>query len=77
MSVGYRVKSAVATRFRIWATQQLCEYIVKGLLLNDDRLKNSDQPFDYFDALTQRIKDIRTSERHFYQKNHRHLCHQR
>lgn len=68
LSVGYRVKSAVATRFRIWATQQLREYIVKGFLLNDERLKNPDQPFDYFDELIRRIQDIRTSERRFYQK---------
>lgn len=68
LSVGYRVKSAVATRFRIWATQQLCEYIVKGFLLNDERLKNPDQAFDYFEELTRRIQDIRTSERRFYQK---------
>lgn len=68
LSVGYRVKSAVATRFRIWSTQQLREYIVKGFLLNDERLKNPDQPFDYFEELTRRIQDIRTSERRFYQK---------
>ena len=46
ISVGYRVKSAVATRFRIWATQQLREFIVKGFVLDDERLKNPDQPFD-------------------------------
>jgi len=68
LSVGYRVKSAVATRFRIWATQQLREYIVKGFVLDDERLKNPDQPFDYFEELTRRIQDIRTSERRFYQK---------
>jgi len=68
ISVGYRVKSAVATRFRIWATQRLREYIVKGFTLDDERLKNPDQPFDYFDELTRRIQDIRTSERRFYQK---------
>jgi len=68
LSVGYRVKSAVATRFRIWATQQLREYIVKGFLLNDERLKNPEQPFDYFEELTRRIQDIRSSERRFYQK---------
>lgn len=68
ISVGYRVKSAVATRFRIWATRQLREYIVKGFLLDDDRLKNPDQPFDYFEELMRRIQDIRTSERRFYQK---------
>ena len=66
--VGYRVKSMVATRFRIWATQRLREYIVKGFVLDDERLKNPDQPFDYFEELTRRIQDIRTSERRFYQK---------
>ena len=68
ISVGYRVKSAVATRFRIWATQKLREFIVKGFVLDDERLKNPDQPFDYFDELLRRIQDIRTSERRFYQK---------
>ncbi len=68
ISVGYRVKSHVATRFRIWATQRLKEYIVKGFVLDDERLKNPDQPFDYFEELTRRIQDIRTSERRFYQK---------
>ena len=68
ISVGYRVKSHVATRFRIWATQQLTEFIKKGFLLDDERLKNPDQPFDYFEELEKRIQDIRTSERRFYQK---------
>lgn len=68
ISVGYRIKSTVATRFRIWATQQLREYIVKGFVIDDERLKNPDQPFDYFEELTRRIQDIRTSERRFYQK---------
>jgi len=68
ISVGYRVKSHVATRFRNWATQRLREYIVKGFVLDDERLKNPDQPFDYFDELIRRIQDIRTSERRFYQK---------
>ncbi len=68
ISVGYRVKSRVATRFRIWATQRLREYIVKGFVLDDERLKNPDQPFDYFEELLRRIQDIRTSERRFYQK---------
>jgi hypothetical protein len=68
ISVGYRVKSHVATRFRIWATQQLTEFIKKGFLLDDERLKNPDQPFDYFEELERRIQDIRTSERRFYQK---------
>ncbi len=68
ISVGYRVKSRVATRFRIWATQRLREYIVKGFVLDDERLKNPDRPFDYFEELVRRIQDIRTSERRFYQK---------
>jgi hypothetical protein len=68
ISVGYRVRSAVATRFRIWATQKLREFIVKGFVLDDERLKNPDQPFDYFEELLRRIQDIRTSERRFYQK---------
>jgi hypothetical protein len=68
ISVGYRIKSHVATRFRIWATERLREYIVKGFALDDERLKNPDQPFDYFDELTRRIQDIRTSEKRFYQK---------
>src|ERR1035437_1191548 len=68
ISVGYRVKSLRGTQFRIWATQRLREYIVKGFVLDDDRLKNPDLPFDYFEELTRRIQDIRTSERRFYQK---------
>ncbi len=68
ISVGYRVKSRVATRFRIWATERLKEYIIKGFTLDDDRLKNPDLPFDYFEELERRIQDIRTSERRFYQK---------
>lgn len=68
ISVGYRVQSRTATRFRQWATRQLREYIVKGFLLDDERLKNPDQPFDYFEELTRRIQDIRTSEKRFYQK---------
>ena len=68
ISVGYRVKSRVATQFRIWATLRLREYIVKGFVLDDERLKNPDLPFDYFEELLRRIQDIRTSERRFYQK---------
>ena len=68
ISVGYRVKSRVATRFRIWATERLKEYIIKGFTLDDERLKNPDLPFDYFEELERRIQDIRTSERRFYQK---------
>lgn len=68
ISVGYRVKSHVATRFRQWATQHIREYIVKGFVLDDERLKNPDLPFDYFDELLRRIQDIRTSEKRFYRK---------
>lgn len=68
ISVGYRVKSRTATQFRIWATQRLREFIQKGFVLDDERLKNPDLPFDYFEELLRRIQDIRTSERRFYQK---------
>ena len=68
ISVGYRIKSAVATRFRQWATQHIKEYIVKGFVMDDERLKNPHQQFDYFEELLRRIQDIRTSERRFYQK---------
>lgn len=68
IGVGYRVNSFQATQFRIWATQRLREFIVKGFLLDDERLKNPDLPFDYFEELLRRIQDIRTSERRFYQK---------
>lgn len=68
ISVGYRIKSAVATRFRQWATQHIREYIVKGFVMDDERLKNPNQSFDYFEELVRRIQDIRTSERRFYQK---------
>jgi len=70
ISVGYRVKSHIATRFRIWATQRLKEYIVKGFVIDDERLKNppvagSAVP-DYFDEMLARIRDIRASERRMY-----------
>jgi hypothetical protein len=68
ISVGYRVQSHVATRFRQWATGHIRDYIVKGFVLDDERLKNPDLPFDYFDELLRRIQDIRTSEKRFYQK---------
>lgn len=68
ISVGYRVKSSIATAFRQWATAHLREYIVKGFVLDDERLKNPDLPFDYFEDLTRRISDIRTSEKRFYRK---------
>lgn len=70
ISVGYRVKSHTATRFRIWATQRLKEYIVKGFTMDDERLKNppvagTGVP-DYFDEMLERIRDIRASERRMY-----------
>lgn len=68
ISVGYRIKSRVATHFRQWATHHLREFIVKGFVLDDERLKNPNLPFDYFDELIKRIQDIRSSERRFYQK---------
>ena len=69
IAVGYRVNSRQATAFRIWATQTLKEYIIKGFVLNDDMLKNG-RPFgkDYFDELLERIREIRASERRAYQK---------
>ncbi len=70
ISVGYRVKSQQGTRFRQWATAQLKEFIIKGFVMDDERLKNPKQPFgtDYFDEQLERIRDIRSSERRLYQK---------
>ena len=68
ISVGYRIKSHVATKFRQWATKHIREFIVKGFVLDDERLKNPDLPFDYFEELERRIQDIRTSEKRFYRK---------
>ena len=69
ISVGYRVNSAQATRFRIWATQTLREFVVKGFVLDDERLKlNQRFGKDYFDELLERIREIRASERRFYLK---------
>ncbi|HEY2084125.1 MAG TPA: virulence RhuM family protein [Verrucomicrobiae bacterium] len=67
IAVGYRVKSHRGTQFRIWATQRLREYIVKGFALDDERLKQAGVG-DYFDELLQRIREIRLSERNFYRK---------
>ncbi len=67
ISVGYRVKSPQGTQFRIWATQRLKEYIIKGFALNDDRFK-SGTSMNYFNELQERIREIRLSERFFYQK---------
>jgi hypothetical protein len=68
LALGFRVRSPMAVRFRQWAADKLKEYIVKGFVLDDDRLKNPDVGNDYFEELTRRIQDIRTSERRFYQK---------
>ncbi|MFN0034814.1 MAG: virulence RhuM family protein [Saprospiraceae bacterium] len=70
ISVGYRVNSLQATQFRIWATQMLKEFIIKGFALDDARLKQGKALFgkDYFDELLERIREIRASERRFYQK---------
>lgn len=67
ISVGYRVKSVQGTQFRIWATQRLKEYIVKGFALNDERFKTGNS-MNYFTELQERIREIRLSERFFYQK---------
>ena len=70
ISVGYRVNSIQATHFRIWATERLKEYIIKGFTMDDERLKNPHNVFgkDYFEEQLARIRDIRSSERRFYQK---------
>lgn len=67
ISVGYRVNSTKATKFRQWATQTLKEYIIKGFVLNTERLKNPGG-WDYFDELLEKIREIRASEKRFYQK---------
>jgi hypothetical protein len=67
IAVGYRVNSKRATQFRIWATNILKEYIIKGFAMDDDRLKQVDK-WDYFDEWLERIRDIRASEKRFYQK---------
>jgi hypothetical protein len=70
ISVGYRISSPKATEFRIWATSVIKEYLIKGFVLDDERLKQGKQAFgkDYFDELLERIREIRASERRFYQK---------
>lgn len=67
LAVGYRVRSARGTQFRQWATQHLKEYLIKGFVMNDERLKEPGG-WDYFDELLERIRDIRSSEKRFYQK---------
>jgi len=70
ISVGYRVKSQRGTQFRIWATQKLKEFIIKGFVINDERLKQGETVFgkDYFKELLERVRSIRTSERRIYQQ---------
>jgi hypothetical protein len=68
ISVGYRVKSHRGTQFRIWATKQLREYLIKGFVLNDEKLKETGHTNQYFDELLERIRDIRSSEKIFYAK---------
>ncbi|MHB8473505.1 MAG: virulence RhuM family protein [Gammaproteobacteria bacterium] len=70
IAVGYRVNSYQATQFRIWATKTLREFIIKGFVMDDERLKQGKRVFgrDYFDELLERIREIRASERRFYQK---------
>ena len=68
IALGFRARSPVGVRFRQWANDKLKEYIVKGFVLDDARLKNPGKGRDYFDELTRRLQDIRTSERRFYQK---------
>ena len=68
LSIGFRVRSKRGTQFRIWANRNLKEYMIKGFLIDDERLKNPDGRPDYFDELLERIRDIRASEKRFYQK---------
>jgi len=68
LAIGFRVRSKRGTQFRIWANKNLKEYMIKGFLMDDERLKNPDGRPDYFDELLERIRDIRASEKRFYQK---------
>lgn len=68
LAVGFRVRSKRGTQFRIWANQHLKEYMIKGFTMDDERLKNPDGRPDYFDELLERIREIRASEKRFYQK---------
>jgi len=68
LAMGFRVRSKRGTQFRIWANQNLKAYMVKGFVMDDERLKNPDGRPDYFDELLARIRDIRASEKRFYQK---------
>jgi len=68
LAIGFRVRSKRGIQFRIWANKNLKEYMIKGFVIDDDRLKNPDGRPDYFDELLERIRDIRASEKRFYQK---------
>ena len=68
LAIGFRVRSKRGTQFRQWANRNLKEYMTKGFVMDDDRLKNPDGRPDYFDELVARIRDIRASEKRFYQK---------
>jgi hypothetical protein len=68
LAVGFRVRSKRGTQFRIWANRNLKEYMIKGFVMDDERLKNPDGRPDYFDELLERIREIRASEKRFYQK---------
>ncbi|MDE5800092.1 MAG: virulence RhuM family protein [Paramuribaculum sp.] len=68
IAIGYRVRGIRGTQFRRWATEHLSEYLIKGFTIDDERLKNPDGRVDYFDELLLRIRDIRASEKRFYQK---------
>jgi hypothetical protein len=68
LAIGFRVRSKRGTQFRMWANRNLKEYIIKGFVMDDERLKNPDGRPDYFDELLERIRDIRASEKRFYQK---------
>jgi hypothetical protein len=68
LAIGFRVRSKRGTQFRIWANRNLKEYMVKGFVMDDERLKNPDGRPDYFDELLERIREIRASEKRFYQK---------
>lgn len=70
LAIGFRVRSKRGTQFRIWANTTLKEYMVKGFVMDEQRLKNPDGRPDYFDELLERIRDIRASEKRFYQKVH-------
>ena len=68
LAIGFRVRSKRGTQFRIWANKHLKEYLIKGFVMDDERLKNPDGRPDYFDEFLERIREIRASEKRFYQK---------